>query len=266
MRRSFSTLWFIAGLYVRTRLEYRSSLVLGWISQAFGYAGAYAAVWLIVARFEVLGGWRWPELALLLGFHILSYSLGASLSFVQMRDMEGLVKRGGFDMLLVKPISPWAYLVFSGLNIGYGGHILLGLGLSIWAIIQLHPALAWWIIPFTVGALISAAMLVCAILTMIGATALIWGRSNHLYSIFFGFWQLARYPLNIFPGAIQIVMLTVMPLAFISFVPVAVLLGKEVPVLGIWAPMLSIASGPVAAGIAMMHWRYCVNHYQGGGG
>lgn len=266
MGRSLSTLWFIAGLYIRTRLQYRASLLLGWISQAFGYAGAYAAVWLILARFNVLGGWHWPELALLLGFHILSYSLGASLSFVQMRDMEGLVQRGEFDALLVKPISPWAYLVFSGLNIGYGGHILLGLGMSVWAMIQVHPAWNAWTIPFAIAALISAAMLVCAIMTMIGATALIWGRSNHLYSIFFGFWQLARYPLNIFSGAIQVIMLTVMPLAFISFVPVGVILGKSIPILGAWGPVLSLAIGPLAAGIAAMCWRYCVHHYQSAGG
>lgn len=266
MGHSLSTLWFIAGLHIRTRLEYRASLLLGWSSQAFGYASAYAAIWLILARFEVLGGWRWPEMALLLGFHILSYSLGASLSFVQMRDMEGLVQRGEFDALLVKPISPWAYLVFSGLNIGYGGHILLGLGMIVWALTLVHPAWAAWTIPFALAALISAAMLVCSVMTMIGATALIWGRSNYLYSIFFGFWQLARYPLNIFSGAIQVIMLTVMPLAFISYVPVASILGKDIPILGAWGPALTLVAGPLSAGVAMLHWRYCVRHYQSGGG
>jgi ABC-2 type transport system permease protein len=119
---------------------------------------------------------------------------------------------------------------------------------------------------YFIAALISSAMVTGAILTIIGATALIWVRSNHLYSLFFGFWELSRYPLNIFPAAIQGAMLTVVPLGFMAAVPVAVMLGKPVPLLGDWAGLIAVLAGPFFVALAMWQWRYAINRYQGAGG
>ena len=130
---------------------------------------------------------------------------------------------GTLDTLLTKPVSPWAYMVFSGLNPGYTGHVLLGIAMMAWAL-TIVP-IAWspgWFAYFIL-ALISAGMVTGAILTMIGATAMIWTRSNHLYALFFGFWELSRYPITIFPVAIQATMLTIVPLGFMAAVPVVVL-------------------------------------------
>ena len=186
------------------------------------------------------------------------------------RDSRALAWRlagmGTFDAVLVKPVSPWIYLVFSGLNIGYTGHIVLALGLMAWSLTQVDVA---WTFPSALlffCYLISAAMIVAATMTMIGATALVWVKSNHLYQIFFGFWELARYPLNIFPLPLQILMLTFAPLAFLAYVPVAATLGKPVPLLGDWAATAALIAGPLVTLIAMAHWRWCLRNYQGAGG
>jgi ABC-2 type transport system permease protein len=44
------------------------------------------------------------------------------------------------------------------------------------------------------------------------------------------------------------------------------MLGKDVALLGGWAPLLSLLVGPIAVLIAMGHWRYCLRNYQGAGG
>jgi ABC-2 type transport system permease protein len=256
----------LIGMFVRTRLEYRGAMVLAWLAQGMSYASMYTAIALIVTRFGTLGGWTWSEMALLLAFHLLGYSLGASLSFTQFREIEEKVRLGTFDAILVKPIGPWTFLVFSGLNIGYLGHIVLAVGLMAWALTQVTTD--WTILGtlYFAATLISAAMLVAALMTMIGATALIWVRSNHLFAIFFGFWELARYPLTIFPLPLQLLMLSIVPLGFMSYVPVAVFLGKDVAVLGAWAGPAALLAGPLAADLAMLHWRYCLRNYQGAGG
>lgn len=253
-------------MYVRTRLEYRGAMLLAWLSQGFSYAAMYAAIALILTRFESLGGWDWPEMAMLLAFHLLAYSLGACLSFTQFRDMEEKVRLGTFDAILVKPIGTWTFLVFSGLNIGYGGHIILATGLMIWSLTEVSTGWTILHVVYFVAALLSAAMLTAALMTMIGATALVWIRSRHLFAIFFGFWELARYPLNIFPAPLQLMMITVAPLGFMAFIPTAVALGKPVPLLGDWAGVASLAIGPLSVVLAAAHWRWCIRNYQGAGG
>lgn len=257
---------FLVHMHVRSMMEYRGGMILGWVAMAFSYASVYTAIALIVLRFEEIGGWNWAEVALLLAFHLLGYSLGASFSFVQFRVMEDLVQRGNFDTLLVKPISPWAYIAFSGFNIGYAGHVVLAVGLMGWALSQ--AAVEWnlGLVLYLLGTLANSGMITASLLTMIGATALVWVRSRHIFWVYFGFWELARYPLNIFPTVIQAVMLTVMPLAFMSYVPVAVLLGKQVPLLGAAAGPLALLAGPVTVLLAMAYWRWCLRNYQGAGG
>jgi len=252
--------------YVRSQIEYPGAMVLGWLSQFTSYGAMYTAIGLILARFGALGGWQWPEMALLLSFHLLGYALGASLSFTQFRDLEEKVRMGTVDAILVKPIGPWTYLVFSGLNIGYAGHIALAIGLMVWALTQVPIDWSIGAVLFLLATLAGSAMIVAATLTMIGATALVWVRSRHLYAIFFGFWELARYPLPIFPLPLQILMLTFVPLGFMAYVPVAVALGKPVAVLGDWAPLAALAIGPLCVLIAMAHWRHCLRNYQGAGG
>jgi len=266
MTGTLSLLWYLMRLRVRTRLEYRAGLVIAWIAQAFGYAGTYGTIWVIVSRFEQIGGWDWPEIALMLGFHVLGYALGASFTFVQLRNMGELVRLGTFDALMVRPMNPWVYLVFSGINIEYGGHVLLGLVLMAWSLPMLDIDWSVLVVLQLALSLVSAALLTAAVITVIGASALILGRSRYLFGIYFDFWELSRYPMTIFAVPVQIAMLTIVPLGFMAFVPVAALLGRPVPFLGDWAGAAAILSGPLAAVIAAFFWRFCVRRYQGAGG
>ncbi|MGV8954505.1 MAG: ABC transporter permease, partial [Cypionkella sp.] len=266
MASQLRVLPLLVKMHIKSQMEYRGAFLLDRLAQIISYGSVYTTIWLLIRRFDTLGGWDWPQLALLLSFHLLAYSIGAAFSFVQLRNLEEIVRLGTFDTLLVKPISPWAYLVFSGLNIGYAGHVVLAVGLMGWAVMQVEIDWSIWSALYLLGGLLSAALITAALMTMIGASAMIMVRSSHLFSIFFGFWELARYPLGIFPGTLQLLMLTVAPLSFTAFVPVAALLGKPVPWLGDWAGPLGLAAGPVIAILAVMHWKYAVERYQGGGG
>ena len=266
MLHRLGTLTLLVRMFVKSQMEYRGAFWLDRLAQIISYGAVLLTIWILLQKFELLGGWDWPQLALLFSFQLLAYSLGASASFTQLRDLEELVRLGTLDALLTKPINTWAYLIFSGLNIGYAGHIILAIPVLVWALVAAQIDWSVGTAFFFVGSLLSATLVNGAVITMIGATALIWVRSNHLFAIFFGFWELTRYPLNIFPAGIQVVMLTIVPLAYVSAVPVAVLLGKPVPLLGDFAAPIALLAGPVLVLIAISHWRYALSRYQGAGG
>jgi ABC-2 type transport system permease protein len=267
VRTQLGVMLLLARMFARSELEYRGAYIIDRIATVASYGSAFAAIFLLLARFSTLGGWSWPELAFLLSFQLLSYAMGASTSFTQFRDMEETIRLGTFDVLLVKPFSPWAYIVFSGLNIGYLGHVVLGIGLIGWAVTQVPVDWTLARIAFLLLSFVSAAMVVAALMTMIGASAMILVRARHLFTIFFGFWELARYPITIFPAALQVMLLFVVPLGFMGFVPVAVLLDKPVPFLGpVWGGVAALAVGPLLVFLAARYWRYAISHYQGGGG
>lgn len=266
MLRRLSVLLLLVKMFIKSQMEYRGAFWLDRLAQIVSYGAVLLGMWILLHRFEQLGGWNWPELALLFSFQLLAYALGASVSFTQLRNLEDLVRLGTLDALLTKPINTWAYLIFSGLNIGYAGHIILAIPVLVWALLTAEVNWSVGTALFFFGSLLSATMVTAAVITMIGATAMIWVRSNHLFALFFGFWELTRYPLTIFPAGIQVVMLTVVPLAYISAVPVAVLLDKPVPMLGAFAMPLALLAGPLLVLLAALHWRYALSRYQGAGG
>lgn len=266
MGRYLRILPLLVQMHIRSQIEYRGAFWLDRLAQILSYGSVFATIAILLARFDTLGGWNFPELALLFSFQLLAYSLGAAMSFVQLRELEEQVRLGTYDTLLIKPFSPWAYLVFSGLNIGYAGHIILAVALMAWAVIAVDFSWSIWSALYFIAAIVSSTLLTAAIITMIGATALIWVRSNHLFAIFFGFWELTRYPLNIFPSGIQIILITAVPLALTSSVPVGAMLSKPIPILGDWAGPVSLLAGPLWVLLAIVHWRYATGKYQGAGG
>ena len=266
MLRRLSVLALLVQMFVKSQMEYRGAFWLDRLAQIVSYGAVLLTIWILLQKFELLGGWNWPQLALLFSFQLLAYAMGASVSFTQLRELEDHVRLGTLDALLTKPINTWAYLIFSGLNIGYAGHIALAIPVLVWALVSAGIDWSLGMALFFIGSMLSATMVTGAIITMIGATAMIWTRSNHLFAVFFGFWELTRYPLSIFPGAIQALMLTIVPLAYISAVPVSVLIDKPVLLLGPFAPAMALLSGPIMVALAILHWRHAQSRYQGAGG
>lgn len=260
------TLWLLFKMFVKSQMEYRGAFFLDRLAQIVTYSASYAAIWVLLLKFDTLGGWHWPELALLLSFQLLAHAIGGAFSYTQFRDMEELVRKGTLDTLMVKPMNPWLYITFSKLNIGYVGHIVLGVGLMVWAVGAVDVAWSFWHGSYLIVALMSSAMVGAAMITMIGASSMVLVQSRYLYTILFGFYELTRYPLTIFPAALQWLLLTVIPIGFLNFVPVAFYLGKEIPIFGAWGGVLALVVGPAWAVLAMMHWRFCIARYQGAGG
>ncbi|NLS07368.1 hypothetical protein HGP14_29250 [Rhizobium sp. P32RR-XVIII] len=65
---------------------------------------------------------------------------------------------------------------------------------------------------------------------------------------------------------IQITFITAVPFHVSQSVPVGAMLAKPVPILGEWAGLTALAAGPVWVLLAVAHWKYATNKYQGGGG
>jgi ABC-2 type transport system permease protein len=253
-------------LHIKAEMEYRGSFIIDRIAQIITYSAFYASFWVLLARFSVIGGWTWPEFALLLSFQLLVYAFGASFSFTQMRELEDVIHRGQFDTLLVKPISPWAYMVFSQYNVGYLGHIILAAALMGWSLTQVDVTWTPATVAYVLAAIGGGTLIVASMLTMIGALAFVLVRSRHLYPIFFGLFELTRYPLAIFPAGVQWLLLTVFPLGFVNYVPIAWILGKDVALVGWWGGVAAPLVGPAVASLAVLQWRWCMRRYQSGGG
>ncbi|MQB08171.1 ABC transporter permease [Agrobacterium tumefaciens] len=239
----------------------RHEIIAGWISQCFAYACVYASIAAIILHFRGLNGWNLPEVFLLLGLHLAAYSLGASVTFTQFRDLEDMVERGEFDTLLLRPIGAWLYICLSGLNFSYVGHLCLAATLVVWATLSLNLQWDVRMVSFATISVLSGAVAIGAVISIFSSTALVLGSSRYLFSVFFGLWELSRYPLDIYPDALRFILLVITPFGYLGYVPTGILLGKEIPILHELAGPACIVVGPIYAILAVRYWRACVGYY-----
>jgi len=253
-------------LLMKEKMQYRGDFLLSAVAQMISYGGDYIVIYLFIKRFDTLAGWNWPEIALLYSIGLLTYALGASFSFVQMSQLEGQVRQGTFDTLLIKPVNPYLYLISRGFNLAYIAHITISGSVLVWAMFQLNLHWTWTPYFYLLIAIISGSMIHAGVMTMIGAMSFIWVRSSYLFSLFFQLKNFISYPLPVFGTVVQLLLTVVVPLAFVNFYPTAYLLDNDTALLPPWAMWLVPLAGPIIYGLGYRFWMFGANKYQGAGG
>lgn len=255
-----------ARLRMKERMEYRGAFILGMISQMIGYGATYFVLWLTLQRFELIGGWNWPEIAFLYSLNVLTYAIGAAFTYTPMTDLEKLVQQGTFDPILIRPKSPFMTLAAQMFNVGYLGHVILSGGILVWCVGQLDID---WTVPsavFLALSIASGSLIQAALLTFIGSWSLIIVRADVLFRFNNSLRDFVNYPISIFGPAIQVMLTTFVPLAFMNFYPAAILLGKDTGVIPIEVGWLTPLVGPILMLLAYKSFNACTNRYQGAGG
>ncbi|WP_199613631.1 ABC transporter permease [Paenibacillus alkalitolerans] len=220
----------------------------------------------VLKKFDTIAGWTWPEIALLYSIGLFTYAIGASFSFVQMRELEGQVRSGTFDGILTKPVNPYLYMICRGFNLGYIAHVFISGIVLLWALSQLHIEWTWFKVVYFLLALLSGSMIQAGLMSVIGACSFIWIRTGFLFSLFFRLKDFISYPISVYGTFIQIILVFCLPFAFVNFFPSAFLLSKQTPLIPEWGTWFAPLVGPVCFWIGYKFWMYCADKYQGAGG
>lgn len=214
-------------LRLKERMEYRAAFLLGLVAQIIGYGAGFLVLWLTLQRFEVIGGWGWPEIAFLYSLQILTYALGSAFAYSPMIELEKSVQQGNFDQVLIRPLDPFLTLTAQMFNIGYLSHVLLSVTIMIWSLGQIDVNWTLPLVLYFMVSLVSGSLIVAAIFTLIGSWSLTIVRTEAVFNLMYSTYDFIRYPITIFGPAIQIFLTALVPVALTNFYPAAMILGKD---------------------------------------
>lgn len=258
--------YLIAAASMRGHMQYKLGFAAGVAGLLIAYAGEFINMYFLLDRFGDLKGWSLGDLVFIYGLAILAWGLCVGI-FMQFRDVEEYVVRGDFDRFLVRPLSPFLHLLAHRFQIFNLGQFLFGA----WA---LWYAGRWagilWSGPrivFLVGVVSGGALILGGALVLVGALALWFYRTSALYwTVIMPARQLTWYPVTIFPRPVQVLLVFVLPFAFINFFPAHVFLDRmhDVlfhPALAYLTPLVGIAF----MGIALLVWRLGLDQYKSSG-
>lgn len=251
---------------VRAQLQYRANLLLmvlgGFAYQAVGFA----FIWIVMERFGSIGGWTLGEVVFLYALRLCAHGLWLCF-FNQIVHVDQVLREGEFDRYLVRPLNPLVQLITRGFALTTLGDLAGGIALLVVASALLDvdwspPAIAYMVLAIIGGGLVEAS--VQLFLGSLGFRLLSTSGMRYLGDDLFS--TFGPYPLKIFPTAVRFGLTFVMPLAFVAYLPAAVLLGRTGE-LSVPAPVAFLAPllGGVLIVLAYRFWRSQSRYYASSG-
>jgi ABC-2 type transport system permease protein len=219
---------------------YRSNFFIGLFSSILNLVTGVLGIIILFGQIESIQGWSLSATLALLGVYLIVTALrglfiGPGLE--ALAGMDGEIWAGKFDFVLLRPLNTQALVSLRKWRLYSLFDLLLGLGVFITAVVNMHASLSTWQIVSFVVALFSGLTILYAILLIFSALVF-WSPGILFTWIFDGLFQMARYPMGMYPGWLRMVLTWVVPVGMITTIPAEALTG-------------SLNSGMLAASIGL---------------
>lgn len=255
----------LASARLRSELQYRASFVL-LVAMVFVFSFLdFVAVLVIFGSIDRLAGWTFAEIAFLYGTAGVAFNL-ANLFVAGVDTAAEHIRAGTFDTLLLRPLGTIVQLTSADIalrRIGRLAQATLVLVVALGAVDVEWTVLRAAIVPVL---LVSGAAIFGGIWVMVAAIAF-WTVENRAVanSLTYAGNYLTFYPFDVFGGWLRGVA-AIVPLAFVNYLPVAWLLGKD-DAYGWprWAGLVSPAVAVLTVLVARWVWSYALRRYRSTG-
>lgn len=266
IRRGLRVWAVLARAGLRTELQYRANFVFGILGGLALQGAGLAVIGTILARFQTIGGWSLPELMLLYGMRLTSHGLW-TLPCSNLMAVDTAVREAEFDRYLTRPVSPFVQLITRRLPVTTISDLAGGLAILCVALATTHLHWTPARVLLLVLALVGGALIELSGQTAIAGLAFRMLSTTSLKFTFDDvFGTFGNYPTKIFGPAARWALTVVLPLAFASYFPATVLLGRTGELwIPAWLASLAPAVGAALFVAAYRFWRGQLRHYASSG-
>src|SRR5688572_23924306 len=119
---------------IQTDIEYRADFFTRLIASLLGLLTTIGSLSIAYQYAADIKGWSFPQAMTLLAVYYLMDGLIEMLIAPNMREIMNQVREGTLDFVLLKPVSAQFMATFRTINVWRAANVLVGLGLSIYAV------------------------------------------------------------------------------------------------------------------------------------
>ena len=256
----------LAAASLRSEFQYRANAIMSVIGGIIYQLTGFVVVWIIVDRFDTIGGWSLAEITFLYGMRLTSHGI-FYLCFSQLFELDRVLITGEFDRFLVRPISPLLQLFTRKLRVNCFGDLIGGAALLAFATrgldIDWSPlAGGYLLLAVAGGALVEGAVQITlgSLSFRFLTTVALRSTVNEVFN------QYGNYPQRIFPEVLRYLLTFTLPVAFVAYFPASALLNRTGElVVPAWIAWIAPALGVALFGVALGIWRKASRGYQSSG-
>lgn len=176
---------------------------------------------IIFSQVPSIKGWQLGSALVLVGiFQILGALRGLVFgpSLDSLVGYAGALGNGGFDFILLRPVNVQFMASLRNWNLFSLLDVLLGCSVLGAGILALGQHISWLnLIMFMIT--ISAAITILYSLLLIFTSLAFWRVNFEFTWVFNSLFQLARYPADVYPGWLRLIITWIIPVGFITTIP-----------------------------------------------
>ena len=231
---------------VQNVLAYRMNFWISLLHSVLNLGTGVLGIVVLFGQVETVRGWTFASSLALLGVYLTLGALRALFigpSLEALAGMDGEIWSGKFDFTLLRPVDVQFMASFQHWRPLALLDLLLGLGVLMTAAIRLgHTLTLGNLIAFLVTLIAGVTVLYAILLAF---SALVFWSPGFLFTwLFNAFFQMARYPVGLYPGWLRLVLTWVIPVGVMTTVPAQALTGALSP--GLLVGSLILALGFLA--------------------
>lgn len=250
-------------MHFKSSFEYRLNMFMVGFSQLIISVGELLSVWLLFRQFESVGEWGFYEAALVFGIITTVFSLAEC--FARGYDeFPNLIKKGELDRMLVRPVGIHKQIFGSRIEFIKLARSVLGLAVSIIALVNLHIDWNIWKVLVLISSYICGCLVIWG-LFLVGAVISIYTVENleFVNIITNGSKELGFYPINIYKKWLTRIFTFIIPIACFNYLPVSFIVekGSLSPIIYGISPIL----GMLFVIPCLLFFNYSLKKYQSTG-
>lgn len=246
MRDFLSTYSVYIKTFFKARTQYKTSFILGMLANFYCYFITYVTYWVLTDGAGEIAGWDFPDLSILYGLSLLTYSISGTLIWYTAYHLEDLIINGQLDVMLIRPQGLLRQMIFQRFGDTFLGQILVTAIFLCSAFALRTEYLTGRKILYLLLVIIGGVFLQTGSMILFGAFSFWTMKSRELIGVvFYDLRAITNYPLLIYPKAVRLILTFVLPWAFINYYPAMLITGKDTSmlerILGLAAPLVGAA-------------------------
>ncbi len=200
---------------------YRANFLISVLTALLNFGSGILAIFILFQQIDAINGWTQATTLAILGvYQVVSALRGLFIGpgLDSLAGMTGDVWSGTLDFTLMRPVntqflvSVRKWQLFELFNLSLGVGILVAAGIAMQSVLSLVDILAF------LAALGIGLILIYAIL-LIFAALVFWSPGIMFTWIFDAIFQLARYPLSLYPSWLRWILTWIFPVGIVTTLP-----------------------------------------------
>jgi len=217
----------------QAEMAYRANFFIRLLNSVLNLGTGVLSLVVIFNQVEAIKGWDLPSALGLLGVYLLLGALRGlfiSPSLESVAGMDGEIWQGTFDFTILRPVDKQFLVSFRHWRVFALFDLALALGVLGYAISLMGTTLSLGnLISFVLTLLAGVVLLYAALLAF---SAMVFWNPGFLFTwVINDLFQLARYPVGLYPSWLRLVLTWIIPVGLMTTIPAQALSGQLSPLM-----------------------------------